>query len=271
MEFQNPVIGGGDEIVREAIQSRGYTPGFSGWRLERNGNAFFVNGTFIGDVTITGAARSANYVPATSGWELRANGSAEFNGNVDMLSAQITGTIQSANYVAGVSGWQLDSTGRAEFNGNLLTALADGKIHVGANADTSVSVLNGTATVTNANPQNTPQIQDHGYQAFVQVGVNSVLAGARIRYKIWDGAPGGTQLGVMAPIVKVQQINAGTFETFLMSFVWRAPATATIANINLEMEFLQGTGGNAVTTRVDTGSYMFIITDLGDASRITNL
>lgn len=268
MEFQNPVIGGGDEIVREAIQSRGYTPGVSGWRLERNGNAFFVNGTFIGDVTITGAARSANYVAATSGWELRSNGSAEFNGNVDLLSAVVTGGIQSSNYVAGVSGWRLRNDGFAEFNGVILTGLVDGKVHVGAPVDTVNFTVGTEIAVGSANPQNTPQIFDHAYQALVTVLVGGATAGNRIRFRLWDGALGFVQLGANAPLVKMNT-PTGTFEAVTLSFIWKAPTTAVISNINLGMEFFSGV--TSVTVRVSTDAYNFIINDLGMASRIAGL
>lgn len=49
MSFSNPIIGGNDTIVRQAMQSDGFSldaeSNVSGWRLERDGSSYFTNVT----------------------------------------------------------------------------------------------------------------------------------------------------------------------------------------------------------------------------------
>lgn len=56
MSFRNPVVGGNDTLVRQAIQSEGFSldaeSNVTGWRIERNGAATFRNIT-IGNVNYT--------------------------------------------------------------------------------------------------------------------------------------------------------------------------------------------------------------------------
>ncbi|MBG0819131.1 hypothetical protein [Planomonospora sp. ID82291] len=52
MAFQNAVVGGGGELVREAIHSRSYVPGISGWTINRDGSAEFNDVTVRGDLII---------------------------------------------------------------------------------------------------------------------------------------------------------------------------------------------------------------------------
>lgn len=267
MEFSNSLVGGSDELVREGIQSRGYVPGVSGWRISRDGTAEFSDVGLRGGLIVTDDARSANYDSGVTGWILRNDGTAEFNGSVAMGAGTVTGTLRSTNYVSQTSGWILRSNGTAEFNGAILTSLVDGKVHSGGNVDTSRTNVGTSINVTNANPQNTPQIAGHAYSALVQVSVSAASAGSRIRYRLLDGA---TQLGKMTPNVKVQA-TGGTYETVLLMFVWKATATYTIANVNLEMTYQQGTNGQSVWTRVSENDFAFIINDLTLAARITNL
>lgn len=53
MSFRNPVVGGGDTLVRQAIQSEGFTldpeSNVTGWRIERDGNAYFT-GVTVGNL-----------------------------------------------------------------------------------------------------------------------------------------------------------------------------------------------------------------------------
>lgn len=299
MEFSNSLVGGSDELVREGIQSRGYVPGVSGWRIARDGSAEFSDVSLRGGLLVTNDARSANYSTGVSGWILRNDGTAEFNGTVEMAAGKVTGALESAsagwmlnddgtadftgtvsmgagivtgsikssNYSAQTAGWILKSDGTAEFNGSIVTTLVDGKIHSGSNTDTSRSTVGTSINVTNANPQNTPQIEGHAYRALVQVAVSVTTAGSRISYRLVGD---GVQLGVMTPNKKAQA-TGGTYETFLMMFVWRANSTTIISNINLEMTYQQGTTGNSVWTRVSTNDFAFIIDDLTLADRITNL
>lgn len=46
MSFNNPIVGSGNQLVRNAIQSRNYVPGISGWVVRKDGSAEF-NGDVI--------------------------------------------------------------------------------------------------------------------------------------------------------------------------------------------------------------------------------
>lgn len=52
MTFRNSILAG-TTLVRNAIQSEGFVSGSVGWRITRDGNAEFNDGTFRGTVTIT--------------------------------------------------------------------------------------------------------------------------------------------------------------------------------------------------------------------------
>lgn len=56
MSFQNPITGGGGELILDNIHSRGYSAGSSGWSIKRDGTAEF------NDATIRGTLDSANIV-----------------------------------------------------------------------------------------------------------------------------------------------------------------------------------------------------------------
>ncbi|WP_301177241.1 hypothetical protein [Actinomadura geliboluensis] len=57
MAFGNPIIGGGDTLVRNAIQSEGFVAGSTGWRIERTGSAEFNSVTVRGELDV-GTANS---------------------------------------------------------------------------------------------------------------------------------------------------------------------------------------------------------------------
>lgn len=52
MAFQNAVVGGGGELVRDSIHSREYVPGVSGWSINRDGTSEFSGVTIRGDLYI---------------------------------------------------------------------------------------------------------------------------------------------------------------------------------------------------------------------------
>lgn len=65
--FNNPIIGGGGDLVYPAIQS----PNFSiaeqtGWAIQKNGDAFFFDVTATGDVTAT-EFKGADFIINSSG------------------------------------------------------------------------------------------------------------------------------------------------------------------------------------------------------------
>jgi hypothetical protein len=145
--------------------------------------------------------------------------------------------------------------------------LVDGRTHTGSLVDTNTT--SGTyAVVTSSNPQNTgPLIAGRAYRADVQVGVQSTVANDRMRFSIWDGTVGGTQLGSFEPIVRCEA--ASNFKTFFMSFVWPQLTDTTISNVNLGHQRFSGTG--TCTTRIEVPSFLFLIYDIGPTSRIQNL
>lgn len=62
MSFSNPIIGGNDTLVRDAIQSEGFVSGSTGWRIERDGTAEFNSVTVRGELDVTGT--DGSYVRA---------------------------------------------------------------------------------------------------------------------------------------------------------------------------------------------------------------
>lgn len=52
MEFTNSIVGGSDELVRDAIQSRGFISGVTGWRIESDGDSEFNDVTVRGELII---------------------------------------------------------------------------------------------------------------------------------------------------------------------------------------------------------------------------
>lgn len=50
--FADPIVGGGDQLVRNAIQSQNYVAGVSGWRIAKDGSFEANNGTFRGAVVV---------------------------------------------------------------------------------------------------------------------------------------------------------------------------------------------------------------------------
>lgn len=128
MGFQNSILAG-TNLVREAMQSEGFTAGANGWRIERDGDAEFNNVVIRGDIggsfdgTIDSddlQAESNNYNPGVSGWRIERDGDAEFNDVV--VRGDISGTVDSAdldaesnNYNPGTAGWKINRDGSAEF------------------------------------------------------------------------------------------------------------------------------------------------------------
>lgn len=96
MQFGNPIAAGSEgRLVRASIRSPDYTPGVSGWTINRDGTAEFNN------VTVRGTLESSNYAPGVSGWQLLESGTAELNdatfrGTVTLTSAGQSLTLSSA-------------------------------------------------------------------------------------------------------------------------------------------------------------------------------
>lgn len=61
MTFTNSILSG-DTLVRRAIQSEGYQAGLAGWRIERDGDAFFESVTTRGSWRVQNAASGDAYI-----------------------------------------------------------------------------------------------------------------------------------------------------------------------------------------------------------------
>lgn len=95
MPFTNPIIAGGETLIRSGIKSPNYVATVAGWRIAEDGSVDFTN------ATIRGAMQSANYVGISPfpGWRLEDTGQAIFQDvdiNRDLYSlgnANFGGTI----------------------------------------------------------------------------------------------------------------------------------------------------------------------------------
>lgn len=147
---------------------------------------------------------------------------------------------------------------------NTPTRVVDGKVGTSVTSTTGV-----TTTATNiggANGVNVPVVQDKAYRCMVLVSFTSTVADDRAGFELWGGTVGvGSHLG---------QTNsrrcrgAGALENQVLTFVWRAAATTTIANLNLSIVRTAGTG--TLTAQVDT-QYSMIVEEIGDANMIGGL
>lgn len=84
-----------------------------------------ITNAYIGNII-----ESTGYSPGVTGWRINKDGTAEFRnvivrGNVEATSLKagevFVGTIQSTVYSAGVSGWKIFENGNAEFNGVVIS------------------------------------------------------------------------------------------------------------------------------------------------------
>lgn len=203
-------------------------------------------------------------------------GSVSVGGN---LSTDGTLTVGGVSTFAGsmtagdISAGEVDATGDVSSDGDVyarglaVTRLVKGKVHTGALSDTSTTSTTTYQNISGANILNVPVIAGHAYKAEYQVSVTSSVAADRIRYTLWNGTVGDTQCGSIAPIVRVEAIT--TFRVQNFSFIWQAPSTETIANLNLGMIRFSGTG--TVETRVEVTSFMGLVYDLGPAGTVSSL
>lgn len=285
----NDVTVRGDIVITGDAESSNYVPGVSGWMLDSSGSAEFnggglaVNGGTVSGASVSGGTvTGATVQTAMSGQRVvlsnAPNPGVYFYDGIDPNPGLIESdsSINAKLSMRGDSGFISvgdDSngvfraaTGITGVNVLALAAAADGRLHTGSAVDTTVSMVGNETAVGSANIANCPQIEDHAYLAVIQVAFAVSNAGNRGRFRLWNGAVGGTQLGSHAPIVRNNA--ASTNENKLMVFGWRASSSSNISNINLGMEFFSGSG--SVTCRIETTSYAAVVVDLGPASRFTN-
>jgi hypothetical protein len=183
----------------------------------------------------------------------------------------ITGSIDATGGITAggtVTGATLTATGDVSARGLAVTRTVKGKVYVGTLVDT-LSASTTPVNITGANIQNVPVISGHAYRATYQVGIAGSVLNNRIRYGLWNGTVGGTQLGTQEPIFRNTDAS-GLFQNVTMQFMWAATSTTTIANVNLSMYRFGSALGNTYT-RIEDASYVGVIEDLGLAATITNL
>ncbi len=185
--------------------------------------------------------------------------------NVSGGGATVTGNVSATGNVSGVD---VSGSGDVSARGSLVSRVVKGKV-VGSSTDTS-SASTTPVNIASGNVQNVPVIAGHAYRATYQIGVGGTLTNDRARFNLWNGTVGGTQLGSQEPLYRVTLGAAGgSFEAIMVTFVWSAPSTTTIANVNLAIHRFSGTG--TVYARVESVSFAAVIEDLGLASTISGL
>lgn len=98
--FSDPVAGGGGALVRPSIHSPGYTPGSSGWSINKDGSVEFNNGVFRGTVS-GGSFVGTDYIQNSAGSFFYSGTPA--NGNLICSISAADGIDGFGNhYVAGV-------------------------------------------------------------------------------------------------------------------------------------------------------------------------
>lgn len=195
MAFTNSILSG-ETIARDSIHSLGYVAGVSGWSINRDGTAEFLN------VVIRGDLESNNYVAGVSGWKLDQTGTAEIN----ELTAR--GTVQSSNFSTGVSGWQINDNGSAEFNNvvirsdlessNYVAGVSGWKLDETGTAEINELIAQGTVSSSNfSSGVSGWEINDAGSAEFNDAVVRGEFAtgfAGDTRIEIIDTGINGAQL-----------------------------------------------------------------------------
>lgn len=153
--------------------------------------------------------------------------------------------------------------------GSIVNRTVDGK--AGGTIQTTAIAANSDTNITGANIQSTPVVATRAYLAFIQIDVNpaATLGDSRIEFKLWNGAVGGTQLGGTVRWFTGTPTVAAVNRSSQFWFMWQAPSTTTIANINLSASKTQGTG-NVWSAEVNS-AYVAVVMEIGAASAITGI
>lgn len=152
--------------------------------------------------------------------------------------------------------------------GSIVNRVVDGR--VGSTAATTTIGTTDT-TISSANIQNTPQVAGRAYLAHIQIDVKptGTLGESRLELKLWNGSVGGTQLGGTVRVLTGSHVGSGINRNLKAMFVWSAPSTTTISNINLSASKSHNTS-NGWQAEVNQG-YVAIIQEIGSAGPITGL
>lgn len=141
--------------------------------------------------------------------------------------------------------------------------LVDGKV-VAASSNTGD--ITARTAIPGANAQNVSVIAGRAYRASGFVSAYGSVAGDRFSLELWNGTVGTTQLG--GSVIHRITATGGIYQSWPFTFLWQAPTTESIANLNLSVVRLSGTG----TIRAQTdGNYLMVVEHLGLASHISGL
>ncbi len=141
--------------------------------------------------------------------------------------------------------------------------LVDGKV-VGSASNTG-EITTTRTTIPGANAQNVSVIANRAYRASGMISVYCTVSGDRFTLELWNGSVGGTQVGGQ---VNCRSAGGGTYQSYPFSFLWKAPTTESIANLNLSVVRLSGSGNIQAQT---DGNYFMVVEHLGLASNIGGL
>lgn len=333
MAFNDSVVGGGGELIRDNIHSRGYSPGVSGWRIDRDGNAEFNGVTVRGDLILgtfpagpyiwghaDGGVPAIEFNDGVHGGKVRLlvddsqpSAAAMFIGGEPGVSAsfarhtvnqtqagmdvqtdagELLIVVADGNnhecvlYAQAPAGPPISVTasnqrttpdgtlGRVETQGELLVErfkadsnypnrVSKGKARQSAVDTNSSSTAN--VNISSANIQNVYVEQGWAYRATYRLQCRSTVAGDRVAFRLWNGSVGGTQLS--ATWLADMGPSTGSPVDFLISFLWGAGATETIANLNLSVARFSGSG--TVTVSINSG-FEATVEKIGIASRISS-
>lgn len=188
------------------------------------------------------------------------------SGSLTVPGNLTVGGLTTASAGAAVTG-DLAVSGLVNMGGLPVSRLVKGKV-AGTLTITGISATTDT-NIIGANVQNVPVISGRAYKTTVAIDYASTgTTGAldRFDFKLWNGAVGGSQLG---GTVRAQMVNPVSTlnRNVVMTFVWQAPSTTTIANINLS-----GITGTSTAWRVEVNAaFIHLVEEIGLASTITNL
>lgn len=180
-----------------------------------------------------------------------ASGNLAITGN---LSASGNGTITGVLTVTGDN---------ITVGGFAVNRLVDGKV-VGSSANTGA--ITARTAIPGANAQNVSVIAGRAYRASGFVPAFGSNVGDRFSLELWNGTVGTTQLG--GTVIHRITSTGGIYQTWPFGFLWEAPTTETIANLNLSVMRLSGSGD--ITAQTD-GNYFMVVEHLGLASHVGGL
>lgn len=156
-------------------------------------------------------------------------------------------------------------TGLITMGGLPVSRLVKGKVS-GTQTDTTIGT--GDTNIIGGNVQNVPVIAGRAYRSIVSVDYNtgSSASVGRLDFKLWNGTVGTSQLGGTIRAQMTGAAGSASNRNLTMVFIWQAPSTTTIANIN--MTALCSVAGNVAQINA---AFSHMVEEIGLASTITNL